>query len=100
MQIFNQIFKTSTNLNSGFELLQAVKELGLHPSRTCLDFLLSACVKAENSQMAWLVWSEYEIAGLAYNALTFIRYDFACYNKYNFPSYVTGIFTAVLSFNI
>ncbi|KAG6526381.1 hypothetical protein ZIOFF_016364 [Zingiber officinale] len=72
-QMFSQIFKTPTNLKSGFELLQGVKELGLHPSRTCLDFLLSTCVKAENSQMAWRVWSEYETSGLAYNSLTFIR---------------------------
>lgn len=75
-QIFSQIWETTpTNVKIGVELLQAVKEeLELHPSRTSLDFLLSTCVKAKDSQLAWFVWAEYEAAGLSYNVLTFVRY--------------------------
>lgn len=75
VQIFSQIWRTEpTNLKIGFELLGFIKEkLQLHPSRTWLDFLLSSCVKAKNLEKARLVWSEYEDAGLSYNALTFLR---------------------------
>ncbi|CAL9083008.1 unnamed protein product [Musa acuminata var. zebrina] len=74
-QIFSQIWETTpTNVKIGVELLQAVKEeLELHPSRTSLDFLLSTCVKAKDSQLAWFVWAEYEAAGLSYNVSTFVR---------------------------
>lgn len=64
-----------TNIGIGLELLQAMKEeLHLHPSRTCLDFLLSSCVKAKNPQCVRMVWSEYEKAGLPYNILTYLRF--------------------------
>lgn len=73
--IYSNIWKAgSTNLKIGFELLHAIKEeLHLHPSRTTLDFLLSSCVKAKDPDRAWLVWSEYEDAGLPYNVVTFLR---------------------------
>lgn len=76
VQIFGQIWETEpTNLEIGFELLGSIKEvLHLHPSRTCLDFLLSSCVKVKDLHKARLVWSEYEGAGLSYNALTFLRF--------------------------
>ncbi|XP_039132079.1 pentatricopeptide repeat-containing protein At4g04790, mitochondrial-like [Dioscorea cayenensis subsp. rotundata] len=74
-QIFSQIWEMEpTNIGIGLELLQAMKEeLHLHPSRTCLDFLLSSCVKAKNPQCVRMVWSEYEKAGLPYNILTYLR---------------------------
>lgn len=74
IQVFSQIWETTpTNLKIGLELLQAVKELELHPTRASLDFLLSTCVKAKDSQIAWFIWSEYETAELEYNVLTFVR---------------------------
>ncbi|XP_062218123.1 pentatricopeptide repeat-containing protein At4g04790, mitochondrial-like isoform X2 [Phragmites australis] len=73
-QVFGQIWDMeATNLDLGMELLHAVKELGLNVSRTSLDFLLSACVKAKDSQRAQQIWTEYESAGLRHNVLTFLR---------------------------
>ncbi|KAJ1277772.1 hypothetical protein BS78_04G028900 [Paspalum vaginatum] len=73
-QVFDQIWDMEiTNLDLGMVLLHAVKELGLNVSRTSLDFLLSACVKAKNSQLAQQIWSEYESAGLPHNVLTSLR---------------------------
>uniref|UniRef100_A0A0A9CL56 Pentacotripeptide-repeat region of PRORP domain-containing protein n=1 Tax=Arundo donax TaxID=35708 RepID=A0A0A9CL56_ARUDO len=73
-QVFDQIWEMEpTNLDLGMELLHAVKELGLNVSRTSLDFLLSACVKAKDSQRAQQIWAEYESAGLPHNVLTYLR---------------------------
>ncbi|KAJ0984463.1 hypothetical protein J5N97_002819 [Dioscorea zingiberensis] len=74
-QIFSQIWETEpTNIGIGLELLHAIKEeLHLHPSRTCLDFLLSSSIKAKSPQCAQIVWAEYENAGLPYNILTYLR---------------------------
>lgn len=61
-------------LKIGIALLKAIKEdVKLHPSRKCLDFLLSACVKGKDLQIAQLVWKEYEIIGLPYNILSYLR---------------------------
>ncbi|GLT83492.1 hypothetical protein SLE2022_017790 [Rubroshorea leprosula] len=58
----------------GVDLLQAIKiNIGISPSRKCLDFLLNACVKAKDLQNSLLVWEEYKIAGLPYNVLNFLR---------------------------
>ncbi|XP_073009231.1 pentatricopeptide repeat-containing protein At4g04790, mitochondrial-like isoform X2 [Typha latifolia] len=74
-QMFSQIWKTDpTNIETGIELVRAIKEeLDLHISRTSLDFLLSTCVKAKDSQCAKLIWAEYEAAGLPYNVLSLLR---------------------------
>jgi post-segregation antitoxin (ccd killing protein) len=61
------------NLDLGMELLRAVKELGLNVSRTSLDFLLSTCVKAKDSEHAQQIWTEYESSGLPHNVLTSLR---------------------------
>ena len=64
-----------TNLDLGMVFLDAVKELGLNVSRTSLDFLLSASVKAKNLRRAQQIWSEYESAGLPHNVLTSLRFN-------------------------
>ncbi|XP_021834341.1 pentatricopeptide repeat-containing protein At4g04790, mitochondrial-like [Prunus avium] len=77
--IFNQVFaliaeSESTHLQLGLDLLHAIKnELGLTPSRKCLDFLLNACANAKDLRNSLLIWKEYETAGLPYNTLSFIR---------------------------
>ncbi|ONI13099.1 hypothetical protein PRUPE_4G202300 [Prunus persica] len=77
--IFNQVFaliaeSESTHLQLGLDLLHAIKnELGLTPSRKCLDFLLHACANAKDLRNSKLIWKEYEAAGLPYNTLSFIR---------------------------
>ncbi|GLU23565.1 hypothetical protein SLE2022_395590 [Rubroshorea leprosula] len=58
----------------GVDLLQAIKsDIGISPSRKCLDFILNACVKAKDLQNALLIWKEYQIAGLPYNVFNFLR---------------------------
>ncbi|CAJ1978735.1 unnamed protein product [Sphenostylis stenocarpa] len=64
----------STHLQIGLDLLRTIKdELGLMPSRQCLDFLLSACVNAGYLNSARMIWGEYEIAGFPYNVLSYLR---------------------------
>lgn len=75
-KVFSQIWDMDpVNLDFGMKILHAVKELGLNVSRTSLDFLLSACVKAKDSNRAQLIWTEYESAGLPHNVLTSLRLD-------------------------
>lgn len=63
-----------TDVQFGLDLLQAIKkDVGLVPSRTNLDFLLSACVSAKDRKSSLLVWNEYQTAGLPYNVLSFVR---------------------------
>lgn len=58
----------------GLDLLEAVKEeVGVRPSRKSLDFLLSACTNAKDTKSSFLIWKEYERAGLPYNVLSFVR---------------------------
>ncbi|XP_073009232.1 pentatricopeptide repeat-containing protein At4g04790, mitochondrial-like isoform X3 [Typha latifolia] len=87
-QMFSQIWKTDpTNIETGIELVRAIKEeLDLHISRTSLDFLLSTCVKAKDSQCAKLIWAEYEAAGLPYNVLSLLRFDRCLKSTHNFLS--------------
>lgn len=74
-QIFSLISETEpTDLETGLDLLRAIKEvLDLHPSRTSLDFLLSACASAKDPQRAQLIWEEYQEAGFPFNVLTKLR---------------------------
>ncbi|KAL6538409.1 hypothetical protein OROGR_012397 [Orobanche gracilis] len=64
----------STNMQFGLDLLRAIKEeVGVRPSRKSLDFLLAACVNAKDSKSSFVIWKEYESAGLPYNTLSFVR---------------------------
>ncbi|GAV60856.1 PPR domain-containing protein/PPR_2 domain-containing protein [Cephalotus follicularis] len=64
----------STHLQFGIDLLKVIKdELGLSPSRKCLDFLLSACIDTKDLRSSLLIWKEYQKAGLPYNVLSFLR---------------------------
>ncbi|WVZ03720.1 hypothetical protein V8G54_024526 [Vigna mungo] len=73
--VFSAIAESeATHLQFGLDLLWAIKdELGLRPSRQCLDFLLSACANAGDLNNARLIWREYEIAGFPYNVLSYLR---------------------------
>ncbi|KAI3986599.1 hypothetical protein MKX01_014137 [Papaver californicum] len=63
-----------TAVEVGLDFLRAIKEdVDLHPSRTSLDFLLSACASAKDAKRAWLIWEEYQKAGLLYNVLSYLR---------------------------
>ncbi|KAF3453525.1 hypothetical protein FNV43_RR03965 [Rhamnella rubrinervis] len=78
-RLFDEVFcligeLDPTYLQIGLDLLHAVKhELGLTPSRKCLDFLLHACMEAKDLNNVMLIWKEYKEAGLPYNVLTFLR---------------------------
>ncbi|XP_022877504.1 pentatricopeptide repeat-containing protein At4g04790, mitochondrial-like isoform X1 [Olea europaea var. sylvestris] len=77
--LFDEVFslnaeKEATDMQFGLSLLKAIKtELGVRPSRKSLDFLLSACVNAKDTQTSFLIWKEYEKAGLPYNILSYLR---------------------------
>ncbi|KAJ7948482.1 Pentatricopeptide repeat-containing protein [Quillaja saponaria] len=77
--LFDEVFSLiaeseQTHLQIGLDLLRVIKdELGLLPSRKCLDFLLNACASAKDLHNTRLIWIEYEAAGLPYNVLTFLR---------------------------
>ncbi|XP_051135646.1 pentatricopeptide repeat-containing protein At4g21880, mitochondrial-like isoform X2 [Andrographis paniculata] len=76
--LFDEVFclyaeKEARNMQFGLNLLQAIKEeFGVSPSRKSLDFLLSACVNAKDSDAAFMIWKEYKIAGLPYNVLSYL----------------------------
>lgn len=77
--VFDEVFShiadmDPADLQFGMNFLEAIKKnLKLHPSRKCLDFLLSACVNAKDLCRSQLVWKEYEAAGLPYNILSYLR---------------------------
>nr|XP_011469580.1 PREDICTED: pentatricopeptide repeat-containing protein At4g21880, mitochondrial-like isoform X2 [Fragaria vesca subsp. vesca] len=73
-KVFSFIAESESSLQFGLDLLHAMKsELGLTPSRKCLDFLLHACVSAKDLQSSIFVWQEYQATGLPYNTLSFLR---------------------------
>ncbi|KAK1407047.1 hypothetical protein QVD17_38657 [Tagetes erecta] len=74
-EVFCQIAEMEpTDVQFGLDLLQAIKEdIGIRPSRKSLDFLLSACVNAKDLERSYIVWSEYQTAGLPYNVLSYVR---------------------------
>ncbi|KAI7747407.1 hypothetical protein M8C21_002328, partial [Ambrosia artemisiifolia] len=74
-QVFCQIAETEPpDVQFGLDLLQALKDdIGIRPSRKSLDFLLSACVNAKDQERSFLVWKEYQTAGLPYNVLSYVR---------------------------
>ncbi|CAI9088502.1 OLC1v1022839C3 [Oldenlandia corymbosa var. corymbosa] len=58
----------------GMDLLQAVKmKFNTRLSRKSLDFLLSACISANDLRSCFLIWKEYKEAGLPYNVLSYVR---------------------------
>lgn len=73
--MFRSIAETEpSDVKLGLDLLSFMKEeLGLCPSRKCLDFLQHACVNAKDKQTALLVWQEYQFAELPYNVLNYLR---------------------------
>ncbi|KAF5807413.1 putative tetratricopeptide-like helical domain superfamily, pentacotripeptide-repeat region of PRORP [Helianthus annuus] len=74
-EVFCQIAETEPpDVQFGLDLLQALKnDIGIRPSRKSLDFLLSACVNAKDQERSFLVWNEYQTAGLPYNVLSYVR---------------------------
>ncbi|CAA7048568.1 unnamed protein product, partial [Microthlaspi erraticum] len=74
-EVFRSIAETEpSDVKLGLDLVSFMKEeLGLCPSRKCLDFLLHACVNAKDKQSALAVWKEYQFAELPYNVLTYLR---------------------------
>ncbi|RID78373.1 hypothetical protein BRARA_A01211 [Brassica rapa] len=74
-EVFRSIAETEpSDVKLGLDLLSFMKEeLGLCPSRKCLDFLLHACVNAKDKQTALVVWKEYQFAELPYNVLNYLR---------------------------
>uniref|UniRef100_A0A1J3IDW5 Pentatricopeptide repeat-containing protein, mitochondrial n=1 Tax=Noccaea caerulescens TaxID=107243 RepID=A0A1J3IDW5_NOCCA len=74
-EVFRSIAETEpSDVKLGLDLVSFMKEeLGLCPSRKCLDFLLHACVNAKDKQKALMVWKEYQFAELPYNVLTYLR---------------------------
>ncbi|KAG6387397.1 hypothetical protein SASPL_152584 [Salvia splendens] len=76
--LFDEVFclcaeHEPTDMHFGLNLLEAVKEeVGVRPSRKSLDFLLSACTSAKDTKSSFLIWKEYERAGLPYNVLSFV----------------------------
>lgn len=77
-QVFSKIAESErVDVQFGLKLLQAIKEqLDVSPSRKSLDFLLSACASAKDLQSSLLIWKEYQIAGLPYNVLSYLRQVF------------------------
>ncbi|KAH6835532.1 hypothetical protein C2S53_015625, partial [Perilla frutescens var. hirtella] len=77
--LFDEVFclyaeQEPTDMQFGLDLLEAIKEeVGLRPSRKSLDFLLSACTNAKDAESSFLIWKEYNRAGLPYNVLSFVR---------------------------
>nr|GEV74476.1 pentatricopeptide repeat-containing protein At4g04790, mitochondrial-like [Tanacetum cinerariifolium] len=73
-EVFSQIAETEpTDVQFGLDLLEAIKDIGIRPSRRSLDFLFSACVFARDLERSYIVWKEYQNAGLPYNVLTSVR---------------------------
>ncbi|XP_076959699.1 pentatricopeptide repeat-containing protein At4g04790, mitochondrial-like [Bidens hawaiensis] len=74
-EVFCQIAEAEPpDVQFGLDLLQALKnDIGIRPSRKSLDFLLSACVNAKDPERSFIVWNEYQTAGLPYNVLSYVR---------------------------
>ncbi|XP_058219972.1 pentatricopeptide repeat-containing protein At4g21880, mitochondrial-like isoform X2 [Rhododendron vialii] len=74
-EVFSKIAESErADMQFGLNLLQAIKEqLDVRPSRKSLDFLLGACASAKDLQSSNLIWKEYQIAGLPYNVLSYLR---------------------------
>ncbi|XP_019196928.1 PREDICTED: pentatricopeptide repeat-containing protein At4g04790, mitochondrial-like isoform X2 [Ipomoea nil] len=77
--LFDEVFyriaeKEPRTMHFGWNLLQSIKkDIGLRPSRKCLDFLLSACISAKDLPTCFKIWEEYIEAGLPHNSLSYLR---------------------------
>nr|GMD03656.1 pentatricopeptide repeat-containing protein At4g04790, mitochondrial-like [Ipomoea batatas] len=77
--LFDEVFcriaeKEPRTMHFGWNLLQAIKkDIGLRPSRKCLDFLLSACISAKDLLTCFKIGKEYIEVGLPHNSLSYLR---------------------------
>lgn len=62
------------DVNDGFLVINAMRELGLRPSRMSLEALLDGCAALNDSQQAHRVLQEMEREGLQLNIFSMIRY--------------------------
>lgn len=62
------------DVDDGFTVIAAMRELGLRPSRIALEALLDACASMNDSEQAQRVVAEMEKEGLALNVFSQIRY--------------------------
>lgn len=68
------VLAEKTDMQFGLSLLKAIKEeLGVTPPRKALDFLLSGCANSKDAKASFVIWKEYELAGLPYNVLCYLR---------------------------
>lgn len=61
------------DVDDGFAVVAAMRELGLSPSRMALEALLDGCASMNDSEQAQRVVSEMEKEGLALNVFSQIR---------------------------
>ncbi|GLJ21203.1 hypothetical protein SUGI_0388280 [Cryptomeria japonica] len=75
-EIFSLVCDSNTaKLEDCLALLEAMrKEIFVQPSRTALDFLLSACVSRKDSYTAKLILKEYTNEGFPFNVVTLLRF--------------------------
>lgn len=62
------------DVNDGFLVINAMRELGLRPSRMALEALLDGCAASNDSEQAYRVLQEMEGEGLQLNIFSMIRY--------------------------
>ncbi|KAG0587095.1 hypothetical protein KC19_2G140400 [Ceratodon purpureus] len=63
------------DVDDGFTVVAAMRELGLKPSRMALEALLDGCASMNDAEQAQRVVSEMEKEGLALNVFTQIRFS-------------------------
>lgn len=62
------------DVEDGFAVIKAMREMGLRPSRMALEALLDGCAAMNDSEQARRVVGEMEREGLALNILSMTRY--------------------------
>lgn len=70
------------DINDGFLVINAMRELGLRPSRMSLEALLDGCAALNDSEQAHRVLQEMEREGLQLNIFSMIRYEYR-FREYN-----------------
>ena len=65
------------DINDGFLVINAMRELGLRPSRMSLEALLDGCAALNDSEQAHRVLQEMEREGLQLNIFSMIRCSFS-----------------------
>ncbi|KAH9318728.1 hypothetical protein KI387_020497, partial [Taxus chinensis] len=72
-EIFSLVCESTTaKLEDCLALLQAMRKINIRPSRTVLDFCLSACVNKKDSYTAKLIFEEYNNEEFPYNVVTLL----------------------------